>query len=183
MRNPLLLILSLAALLQASLVPVLAIDPSLCADDGVTEVPWFATRDPSTQCLMIDPGNGDPEVPFQYEDFHKRGIAGSTSSTPPEFRLSLNAYMNDFGGCRSVEETGQYCTVLMWNVTIDNYLHQDAKNRDLMTYARPVEYIYMKDSNFLNSWKCDGDSNAWSGPNGIYCLEGENTDAHTDGLQ
>ena len=43
----------------------------------MTEVPPFATGRDEQQCLMVDPGNGAPPVPFQYEFFHLMGIARS----------------------------------------------------------------------------------------------------------
>ena len=52
-----------------------AIDRSLCADDGVTLVPPFAKGRDGDQCLLVDPGNGEPPVRFQYEQFNQTGVS------------------------------------------------------------------------------------------------------------
>lgn len=161
----------------------LAIDRSLCSDDRVTEVPSFAEGRDGNQCLMVDPGNGDPAIPFQYEQFHKKGVAAGCegATRAPIIEHNLDSY----GGCRT-KSAGQYCSLLFWDVTIDNYLDPACRNEDILTLQRPLEYVYFKNVNLLNSWKCNQESGtlrSWDGPNGIHCDAGENSSAHTDGIQ
>lgn len=163
-----------------------AIDLALCNDDGVTEVPPFADGRDGNNCLMIDPGNGDPAVPFQYEFFHGPGdpdtaSAGLWWSTKDPEGLGYGFRADEYGKCRT-KDNGDYCTYLMWDVKVDGYLSPLMKNEDIW---RPTdgakEYLYVKDSHIANGWKCKGGT--WSGPNGIGCTSEENSSAHTDGIQ
>jgi hypothetical protein len=182
-KTALLLIFALLTVIQAIDLEVATADysmnPSLCADDGVTEVPYFAEYRDSDECLWIDPGNGDPLVLFQYDTFHE---SGGCLTSAPALQIS-----DDFPGyrCRTAlpEDGGQYCSMVVWNVTKDNYGGQNCHGRDGMHYAPgvPLEYYLMKNVQIMNSWKCTG--NEWWGPNGMYCAEGQFSDSHTDGIQ
>ncbi|MBW2361411.1 MAG: hypothetical protein JRG84_10945 [Deltaproteobacteria bacterium] len=181
-----------AALLGAWLVVELllpgraeAIDPALCSDDGVTKVPdWVADSGPgagrdSNECLNIDPGNGDDVIPFQYEQFDKSGISigcGGPSSKEIDHKA------DEFGECRT-KGKGKFCTILFWNIEYDNYRDKACKNEDILFYGsgNGFKYWYFKDSKIINGWKCSG--GGWSGPNGIGCSNGENSNAHADGIQ
>lgn len=176
--------ISTGLLLLVIALPASAIDLSLCNDDGITETPSFATRD-GNNCLLVDPGNGDSPVPFQYEVFHRTGIAESSinsgESTPPGGWIDLRAA--SFGGC-STRDAGDYCTWLIYDTHIDNYISPVAKSNDVVTFGwgNPAEYLYVKDSTFANGWKCKG-GDGWTGPNGITCAPGEDSTAHSDGIQ
>jgi hypothetical protein len=157
-----------------------AIDRSLCKDDNVTEVPDFAQGRDSSQCLMIDPGNGDPPVPFQYEFFHLVGLeeGGKDSGESARWDRWIDAQIKDYGNCRTVP--GQFCSLLFWDTTFDNYLSQVAANEDIVHLGgEGYEYLYFKNSQILNGWKCGGGN--WTGPNGISCSS--SSAAHSDGIQ
>ena len=96
------LLLTLLAFLPAS---AHAIDPSLCADDGVTEVPPFADSRDGNQCLLIDPGNGAPLVPFQYEIFHRTGmsVGAKGSGFPPPGGEWIEHNLESYGRCTTKE--------------------------------------------------------------------------------
>jgi hypothetical protein len=177
--------LSLLALLVFLPASAHAIDPALCADDGVTEVPPFADGRDGNQCLMIDPGNGDPPVPFQYEVFHKTGMsrAARDSGDEPPGGEWIDHNMDAYGRCRTIGDK-QYCSLLFWDTTFDNYLSQAGRNDDVMTYGgQGLEYMYFKNSNVLNGWKCGELSSPWYGPNGITCPIGPKSRSHSDGIQ
>jgi len=161
--------------------PAAAIDPSLCGDDGVTEVPDFSMGRDGNQCLMIDPGNGDAPVPFQYETFHKTGISVGCDSpqNPGVERIEHN--MDTYGRCPT-QFNGQYCSQIFWDVTWDNYLDPACRNEDGLFFSggMGLELLYFKNSKILNTWKCAGGN--WTGPNGLRC-NGEDSNAHTDGIQ
>ncbi len=165
-----------------------AIDPRLCADDGVTEVPeWVADsgdgagRD-ANECLKIDPGNGDPLIPFQYEQFNKSGIALTCRSPQRKGTISIDHKADAWGECRT-KDRGEFCSILFWNVEFDNYRDPACKNRDIMFYGggNGFQYWYFKDSKLINGWKCSGGE--WNGPGGIGCRKGEESGAHADGIQ
>ncbi len=159
-----------------------AISPALCGDDGVTEIPPFATSRNASQCLLIDPGNGDPLVPFQYEVFHKAGLSkGSESgSYPPPGGEWIDHNMDAWGRCRT-RDAGQFCSLLIWDTTFDNYLSQAGQNEDILFYSGlGLQYLYFKDTRMLNGWKCSG--TPWTGPTGITC-DGDDSTAHSDGIQ
>jgi hypothetical protein len=154
----------------------LAIDPALCRDDGVTEVPSFAAGRDSNQCLRIDPGNGDPDVLIQYETFHKTGTANCSGSG-----AQVDVSIPD--SC-STKLGGNFCSMVVWDTVIDNYTSQSCKNKDGIYFGEgtAMQYYLMKDVKVLNTWKCSGGS-GWVGPNGIRCDAGEDSSAHTDGIQ
>ena len=161
-----------------------ALDPALCADDAVTEVPPFAASRDASQCLLVDPGNGDPAVPFQYETFHQRGLSRSAidggESTPDGDWAWVDLNASELGRCRS-REWNEPCSFLIWDTHIDNYLSPFGRNDDLVTWGNErMEYLYIRDSTFANAWKCH--LPGFEGPNGIGCPTGESS-AHTDGLQ
>jgi hypothetical protein len=183
--------LALALLFPAS---AQAIDPTLCDDDGVTEIPDFAEGRDANQCLMIDPGNGDPAIPFQYELFHQRGLsasardsgevlAGGTSDAGHTWSSEwIEPFRKDLGGCPT-KTSGKYCSFIWWDLFLDNFLSPAGKNDDVATIGNyGMEYLLIKDSVLANGWKCSGGP-AWSGPNGIGCSSGEDSSAHSDGLQ
>lgn len=153
--------------------PVKGIAPSLCKDDGVTEIPPFAVGRDANSCLLIDPGNGDSPIPFQYEFFHLNGTAGGEKSLLLSF--------SEFGECRTKDQ-GEYCSQIIWDTRIDNYLHPDRKNQDGWEIGgRARQYLLVKDSFVGNTWRCRG--GGWSGPHGIGCSAGEASSKHTDALQ
>ena len=160
-------------LLAAS--PALAVDPKLCRDDNVTEVPPFASGRDANQCLRLNPGNGDADVLIQYETFHRRGGSQCAGDVPMSIK-------KEYDSC-STKLSGQYCTMLVWDTVIDNYSGQDCKNKDGVYYGEgtALQHYLIKDSKILNTWKCTG--KGWSGPNGISCPAGEESAAHTDGIQ
>ncbi len=163
--------------------PASAIDPSLCDDDGVTEVPPFAEGRDGNQCLSIDPGNGDPNVLFQYEFFHKRGVSRSSMDSGESYANFIDLELLATSGCPT-KGSRDYCSAIVWDTTIDNYLHTVAKNDDIITLgAVGYEYLYFKNTNLANGWKCGKSLNGWSGPNGIGCAKGEGSGAHSDGVQ
>lgn len=176
----------LISVLLASLAPFAAsasppnIDESLCRDDGVTEVPPWAEGRNANNCLMIDPGNGEVPYPFQYSFFHHHDgngngthAAGSSDGSP---KLYLD--QRDNGRCRS-GDSGQYCTTVIWDTVIDNYLSQELANDDIWTSSGTEhEYMLIKDSAFRNGWKCD--TTGWQEPNGIGCFS--SSSAHSDGF-
>jgi cysteine-rich repeat protein len=176
-----------------------AIDPDLCSDDGVMEEPdWVLDSGPGAgrdgnQCLNINPGNGDPVIPFQYENLHKLGVSIACDGTPPAGVDEIDHKADAWGEC-STKESGEFCTILFYNTTFDNYLDPGCKNKDILFYGggNGIQYWYFKDSKIINGWKCSG--GAWNGPNGISCaacidLPCPNTDprgcscAHADGVQ
>jgi hypothetical protein len=161
--------------------PARAIDPALCADDGVTEVPAFATGRDANGCLLVDPGNGEAAIPFQYEFFHGTGFSKSSKDggeTGTFFDMSAVQY----GRCRT-KDTGDYCTFLLWDMTIDNYLGPQGRNDDIWTNSSAAaEVLYVKDSKFMNGWKCAG-GGGWTGPNGVSCAPGDASTSHSDGIQ
>jgi hypothetical protein len=158
-----------------------AIDPALCADDGVTEVPDFAAGRDAKGCLMIDPGNGKSPIPFQYENFHKKGVAACSPKLSTTKKIDVK--WSDHGACRT-KDSGQACTQIFWDVVIDNYLDPGCKNEDGVFFGQgpPWEYLYFKDSVIANGWKCAGGP-GWNGPNGLSCAPGEDSGAHSDGMQ
>jgi hypothetical protein len=160
--------------------PAHAIDRALCKDDGVTEVPGFASGRDSNGCLMIDPGNGSAPIPFQYETFHKTGTASCDQTRASTTRLDLKA--SKYGSCRS-SGNGHYCTLLVWDTVIDNYLDPGCKNEDVVFFGQgpPFEYLFFKNVVIANGWKCAGGT--WIGPNGLSCSSSENSAAHSDGMQ
>jgi len=173
------ILLLLLALLSFLPEPAAAIDRALCRDDGVTEIPDFADRRDGNTCLMIDPGNGDPEIPFQYEIFHQSGIALSSRDSG-ESAPFVELRAQSFGKCRT-KDKGEYCSYLIWDTVIDNYLSQEAQNDDIwFSSGQAAEYLYVRNSKFLNGWKCQG--KAWVGPNGIRCPAADSA-AHSDGIQ
>jgi hypothetical protein len=157
-----------------------AIDPALCKDDGVTETPDFASR-ASNGCLMIDPGNGRPAVPFQYETFHKTGVA--SCDNPRASTTKIDVKFDKHGACRT-SGSGQYCSQIIWDTVFDNYLDPGCKNQDVIFFGNgpPWEYLFFKNAVIANGWKCSG-GKGWSGPNGIGCAPGEDSEAHSDGIQ
>ncbi len=161
-----------------------AIDKRLCSQDGMTEIPEFADGRDSNGCLMIDPGNGDAPIPFQYETFHRHGISETSKTSGEKFPgvdiIDMRA--ERFGKC-STKDKGDYCTFVVWDVTIDNYLSQDAEGNDTFFLSgNGVQHFYIKDTKFLNNWRCSGGS-GWNGPNGLRCRPGESNSSHTDGIQ
>jgi transcriptional regulator with XRE-family HTH domain len=174
-------LLSLAVLLLLP-APARAIDPLLCADDGVTEIPPFAAGRDAGQCLLLDPGNGAPLVPFQYEFFHRVGIDLSAEDGGDDEIYSswIDLQLKDYGNCRTAA-SGSFCSLLIWDTTFDNYLSVVGRDDDIIHLgAEGFEYLYFKDSNVVNGWKCSGV--AWEGPNGTACPEAE-SGAHSDGIQ
>jgi hypothetical protein len=164
-----------------------AIDPSLCADDGVTEVPDFAVGRDAEQCLMIDPGNGDPSVPFQYEHFHKVGVQQNCKKSGTTFPTTtiIDTALNDYGNCPT-QGQGEFCSMLIWDTTFDNYIDPGCKNEDVIERnAKPaLEYFYFKNSVVANGWPCKGSTNGWQGPlPHLQCAPGEDTSSHSDGIQ
>lgn len=169
-------LLLLGALLPA---PALAIDRSKCNDDNVSEIPSFATTRDSQGCLILDPGNGDPLVPFQYETFHRQGISRTAidgGETPTVDVLNI-----DRG---DVCDGSQGCTMLVWDTVLDNYSDRVAKNDDLLFIGagHRTEYLLIKDSILANTATCKGGT-GWNGPNGLSCSAGETSASHVDGLQ
>lgn len=146
-----------------------AINNARCDDDGVTTVPPFAIARDANQCLRVSPGNGDPEVLFQYDFFDKTGDQQSIVSGSVGF--------ND--NCPD-EGSSVGCTYMIWRSTLDNYNRQAMANEDIWKTSIRAEYLYIKDTLFINGWKCDG--SAWSGPGGISCSSTESK-AHSDGIQ
>ncbi|MBW2361408.1 MAG: hypothetical protein JRG84_10930 [Deltaproteobacteria bacterium] len=162
--------------------PALAIDPALCSDDGVTEIPPFATGRDIDDCLLVDPGNGEALVQFQYEVFHQTGIIKGCDRVPKTAPV-VDHKMDDYGRCTS-RTLGIPCTLIFWDVTFDNYLDPACENSDILTYGEgtPLVNLWFKDTQILNAWKCDG-GGGWQGPNGIECAPGQLSGAHTDGIQ
>lgn len=172
--------LALAALFAAvAAAPAQAIDPRFCDDDGVLEVPAFASGRDSNKCLMIDPGNGESPVPFQFEYMHKTGTHECDGSKVDLPDLTRNA-----NGARCIDFSNESCTYLYYDITVDNYLDKACKNKDgiFMPGGMRAKYLYFKNSRILNTWKCAGGP-GWSGPNGIGCSPGEDSTSHTDGIQ
>lgn len=170
-------------LLTALLLPTSgdAIDRSLCSDDGVTETPSFAAGRDQDQCLLLDPGNGDLQVPFQYEFFHKYGVSGPGGP----FDVGTNAVANQYGRCRTAS-SGEYCSYLFWDIDLDNYLLPSLRGKDTLHWSgMSGQYIYFKNTTIGNSWRCVG--GAWSGPTpnpaNISCPAGAADRAHTDSIQ
>jgi 3-phytase len=183
----LLLVFAMLLVIQVTDIGIVgAIDTALCADDGVTEIPWFATRDDVTQCLMIDPGNGDPPIPMQYEFFHEVGVQRNCdkSNTFPTTTI-IDTALNDYGNCPT-QDGGEYCSMLLWNTTFDGYIDPGCKNEDIIERnAKPaLEYFYFKDSVVANGWPCKGSFNGWVGPESwLRCGVREDTESHSDGIQ
>ncbi len=159
------LVAVIAALCSLAPGSARAIDAGLCNNDGVTEVPSFAEGRDANQCLLIDPGNGDPDVLFQYDHLHKTGDQTSISG---------------FNANCPTEDSNIGCTYMIWDTVLDNYNRQAMANEDVWKTSIRAEYLYIKDTKFINGWKCEG--NAWSGPNGIGCSSQESS-AHSDGIQ
>jgi hypothetical protein len=164
-----------------------AVSESLCPNDGVKEVPPFASK-AKDDCLYIDPGNGDPLVRFQYEIFHKTGISISAKdSGDTELIIVDGAEWVDLRGGEgpcATRDDGEYCTYLYWDMHLDNYLSRAAKNDDILTFGAgsAMEYLYFKDSTLLNGWACKGE--AWTGgPNEILSCPASTSSAHSDGFQ
>jgi hypothetical protein len=173
----------LLAMVSLSAGPARAIDPALCGDDKVTEVPPFASGRDSNGCLLVDPGNGDPAVKFQYDIFHKTGISwhAGKPTNPGVDRVDANAYQ--WGNCNTKDSGASgLCTYLMWDTVLDNYLDPSAKNEDVLKlFYWGTEYYYIKDSKIINLVHCKG--GAWTGPNGVSCSSSEVSSSHADGIQ
>jgi hypothetical protein len=178
------LLLALLALPSASF----AIDPSLCKDDGVTEVPPFAKGRDANGCLVVDPGNGDADILFQYEEYNKKGVADYGTQCKSTTTVIRELDASDHGKCRTRDKAplaDNQCTYIAWNVTIDNYLDDCAQNEDIHKASwSGRENTLWYNVNLFNGWKCkDTVAGGWSGPNGLRCNGGETTSKHTDGLQ
>jgi len=160
-----LLIVGIVAL-WAHVAQAQAVDPNLCGRQGETEVPPFADGRNSDGCLLVDPGNGEAPIRFQYEQYHRSGPAGK-----------INFVYDRCPG-------GKPCTQIAWDITIDNYLSQTAGNRDgaFIGAKERWQYLYFKDVKIINNWQCQGGT-GWTGPNGIHCDPGEDSDAHVDNVQ
>ncbi len=161
--------------------PARAIDPALCKDDGVTEVPPWAQGRDSSQCLMVNPGNGDPVVKFQYETFHKKGISRHAERPVNAGVDWIDANAYQWGNC-STKDSGQLCNFVMWDTVIDNYLDPGAQNEDgfKIHYWGTQNYL-IKNSKIMNTVHCKG--GGWTGPNGVKCIAGNVSGAHVDGIQ
>lgn len=166
-------------ILAVAAAPADAVDPRFCSSDGVTEVPDFAEGRDSSDCLMIDPGNGDASVPFQFEWMHRKGTqeCGGNKGISPDLTRPID-------GERCKDFSSESCTYLYYDVTVDNYLDAGCKNKDgiFMPDGMKARYLFFKNAKILNTWKCAGGS-GWSGPNGIGCSSGEDSNSHTDGIQ
>jgi hypothetical protein len=156
-----------------------AINPVHCDDDAVTETPSFAMGRDSSQCLLIDPGNGDAPVKFQWEIFHKSGLMTTAldSGENPSVEIMDIVHKEACVGSET-------CSFLMWDSVADNYSDKASKNDDVMFLGQGQrnEYTLIKDSIIANGMKCAGGT-GWSGPNGLSCASGEDSAAHSDGLQ
>ena len=177
MRSIVLIFLTSWLLLFAAVAE--AIDLELCGEDGVTEVPDFAAGRDANGCLMIETGNGDPAVPFQWSEFHTSGVSGSSIDSGENPQVPIIPIYR--AACAN---TGIGCTALYWDVTIDHYLDSSAKNDDLLFVGNGYgyEYLLIKDSLIANTWTCKGGTGR-QGPNGLACAPGEFSSSHVDGLQ
>jgi hypothetical protein len=126
--------------------------------------------------LLIDPANGDAPVVFQWDVFHTTGISDTAGGS----HASVSNV--DLRSCPGTEET---CSFLIWDTVIDNYLDPITKGQDILFFGLGArnEYTYFKNSKVLNGWKCTGGPNEWTGPNGLHCDAGEDSAAHSDGIQ
>lgn len=167
-----------AAVVLAVPVASNAIDQALCKDDGITEVPPFASGRNANGCLMIDPGNGKAAIPFQYENFHQQGVASCNPKLSTTKKIDVK--FEKYGACRTKYD--QACTQVLWDIVIDNYLDPGCKNEDVVFMGPPWEYFFMKNVIVANGWACKGGT-GWDGPNGLKCAPGEDSEAHSDGMQ
>ncbi len=176
------LVCAVAMLVVGGAPAARAIDPALCADDGVTEIPSFATGRDTDGCLLVDPGNGQPAIPFQYETFHRTGISRTSIAGETAVADVIEMRAESHGKCRTKDE-GEFCSYLIWDTHIDNYLDPAARNDDIwFAGGAGMEYVLVKDSSFANGWKCSG-GGGWLGPNGLQCDPGNDSSAHSDGIQ
>lgn len=176
-----------------------AIDPALCDDDGVTEVPSWADGRDSNGCLIVE------GIPFQYEFFHKHDASGDGTQlsrsafdggqTPAE-PVSTSSFWLDFdpSGCPALSQgsptPAHFCTRVIWDTVIDNYLSFAAKADDIWTATgAPYVHTLVKDSSFVNGWKCgnaaaNNTGHGTRGPNDDWsCPANTFSEAHSDGIQ
>jgi hypothetical protein len=167
--------LRVLTLLLLLLVPTMswAIDTSFCDDDGITEVPSFASGRDATQCLLVDPGNGDAIVKFQFEDFHE-----TTQGTDCSGSSVLLQYSGAAGNVAKSK--------IIYDTVMDNYLSANCKNKDVNRTGNAdmkgaYEYLYFKNSKIINSVHCD-EGTSVTGPGGIFnCTS--NSGIHVDTFQ
>lgn len=159
--------------------PAYAIDVALCdnADESVadgTELPDLdgdgtedATRD-GDNCLVIDPGNGDPDILIQYEYFHEDTVGNDCPGSTVDLQDSDTAK-----------------TVLIWDTIQDNYKDLSAcKNKDVNRTGSgdgySHEFMWFKDFQIINAIHCGNVST--SGPGDAINCTGDSTH-HTDNFQ
>lgn len=171
-------LLALLLLLPLAVSAVQSVDTSKCDDDGVTDTPAFAERPGGgATCLEIDPGNGDADVIFQYE--HIDVTDGTNDCAfPGGTQISFK---------KGTATSTQFTSIFVYNSVIDNYSHQACANDDIVFIAGGENYanqwIYIKNTQFINGWKCSG--SAWTGTGtatGLSC-SATKSKAHSDGIQ
>ena len=167
------LLLLTALLLVPSGVSAWTQDPATCVIDGVTEMPPFAMGRDQDGCLLLDPGNGDPPVKIQHENYHGVGTNGGAN------------HLTFWGPCPGGGQT-QWCTTLVWDTVYDNFIADDRQNQDVWNMiggGNTAELLYIKDSYILNGWKCNLISEDWWGPNDLFCSTADTSGNHTDVFQ
>lgn len=185
----------LAALLLVPLSAQAVFDPTVCDDDGNTETPSFGTRPGGgATCLYIDPLNGDPPIPFQYEIQNQTGISDPNygdgwknphlDGTPEPGTNTISIVNGDSSAAECPPQNGE-CSYFYYNVTFDSYLDNAATQGDTFRFGNgnEVQYAFFKNVFMQNTWHCQGGSPQWNGPNGVHCRDGEDSDIHQDGWQ
>lgn len=178
-------------------------DVTKCDDDGVTVVPSYALSRDADQCLLVDPGNGDPPVKFQWDIRNYTMFDYNAVKDDPNWPTTAAAHgwkvldMADAGGnsalipastgCKG-EPFTNVCTFIVENVTIDNFAYDWTYREDglHLGYGPQNLWVWFKDVNVLNGWVCNA---AWAGPGGAdaascpgdTCPSGGC--AHSDGVQ
>lgn len=130
-----------------------AFDNSLCTNAG-SPVPGFAKGRDSAGCLMIDPGNGDAAIRFNWE-----------ANTPGKLIPANACPTND-------------CGYVAWNVNADDFAGNvsGVSGGDAYHFAgRHYKWILWKNFGAGNTWKCKGGS--WP-PCG-----GGTSNGHNDAMQ
>ena len=146
----------------------LALDTSLCSKDGVTEVPPFAEGYDKDGCLVVNSGNGDPPVRFQFRKFHgpspgfSQGVTVRTTKYPGRGYDMANV---EYGRCKSKNNSPpEACTMVLWDIDIDGYSDPKSQGQDLLKISEPYKYVLIKDVKLRNQIKCQGAAWSWKFP-------------------
>jgi hypothetical protein len=138
-----------------------AFESSRCDNDN-DPVPGFASGRDGDGCLLIDPGNGNPAIRFDWEGNSPGELI------PPS---SPKCTTND-------------CGYVIWNTNADDYASPDdgLSGGDAYHFAgRHYKYLLWKNFGAGNTFKCMGGS--WTSPTGGQSCSGGTSSGHVDAIQ